>query len=155
MLMVEMKKPPEWWLNLRWLLMLQVAISSLHLVYLDRIKSENLTVWLYPWIPLQLAFAFILNLAVTPMLALAEVHHQSPFYNPLNGGYCCGFLFNPRKLIISRLCSRSRSTSRSALNSFASISLSPSGVLFINITPSLNRDQSSPPETLAVTMDQK
>ena len=55
---------------------------------------------------------------------------------PLNGGYCCGFLFNPRKLIISRLCSYSLSSLRSMSKISLVFSLSPSGVLFIVISAS-------------------
>ena len=50
---------------------------------------------------------------------------------PLNGSYCCGFLFNPRKLIISRLCSYSLSSLRSRSKISLVFSFNPSGVLFI------------------------
>ena len=50
---------------------------------------------------------------------------------PLNGGYCCCLLFNPRKLIISRLCSYSLSSFRSRSKISLVFSFSPSNVLFI------------------------
>ena len=82
------EKAAQWRLSLRLLLMFQVAFSTLHLVYLDRIKPENLPIRLYPWISLQLAFSFILNLAVTPVLALAEVH-LSPHFLLIDTAACC------------------------------------------------------------------
>ena len=63
-----------------------------------------------------------------------DIYHEMK--KPLNGGYSCGFLFNPRKLIISRLCSYNLSSFRSRSKISLVFCFNPSGVLFIVISVS-------------------